>query len=482
MIRHIPYRDFRQACRAYPPSTFIPAIASIAARLGPPPYSDAVRMRTPPWGLAAAAKECIVHSNEFRSGELTEAKASQLLSLFAESGDLQPERDRTDSFVLEILTAIMHEQLPYQEPVFEELSRSHAWIVEGLADVDTRVIDQTALTDMLGGVSLRDTIGSTFFLQVGAYQNSGMFLHGWLDQPNFMPVVALYPKANIEHVASRLTINKEDFKSAVNQHSTGLRHLERADYNPLISTPFVQLPGNPPIAPVPQLILRTATPSGLYYAGMAKHGQHFANDLGLLFENYIGKQLRLITGAEVLGEITYGRKGGKRSVDWFVITPEIVILIEVKSKRLGPAARAGAPQLAVALRDSIYKAHGQIERTLAELDAGDPAFASIPTDRPILGLIVTAEPFYSAGTYMVGEGLNSVDAGRLGTVPVAPSYAREIEHLVTHGADLGPLLHDRVAKRGDGIVDLKAPPMGRNPILEAAWKTYPFPGNDGIVS
>ncbi|MBC2644766.1 MULTISPECIES: NERD domain-containing protein [unclassified Rhodococcus (in: high G+C Gram-positive bacteria)] len=481
MTQTFSYRDFRQACRAFKPSEFIPYLAAIGADLGQPPYPDSVRMRTPPWGLAAAARESLLYGNEYRSRELSLREIDRLMYYFNESADIPTKHDEDDGFPLALLTAITYEQFPWQESMLEELSRSHAWLVEGLSQVKTKVVNDDSLAEMMGGMPLRDAIGATFFLQVGAYKNGGVFDPRWLDQPNFAEVLDVYPRANILTTIRRLTSTRDEYKIEWDRHSTGIDHLARFDYNPLVSTPFIQLKNERRLfAPAPSLVLRTVTPGGLYYRGIAAHGQSFANDLGILFEHYIGRQLRAIDGADVYPEIAYGKGGGSKSVDWFVIMPNLVLLVEVKSKRLGPAARAGATTLVRTLRDSIHKARNQLGRTIDEMTGGNPAFQHIPTDRPIVGLIVTAEPFYTAPADLFDRGLAMIrTSDRIEDVPVAVASARDIEHLVTHRADVGRVLLDQLDTRGGGVLSIRVDARGRNPILEDAWHSYPWPGRHG---
>ncbi len=78
-----------------------------------------------------------------------------------------------------------------------------------------------------------------------------------------------------------------------------------------------------------------------------------------------------------------------------MILPHLVVLVEVKSRRLGPAARAGDATLMNSLSETLGGARKQLTRTVSHLADNHPAFTHIPTDRPMLGLIVTAEPFYT---------------------------------------------------------------------------------------
>jgi hypothetical protein len=165
-------------------------------------------------------------------------------------------------------------------------------------------------------------------------------------------------------------------------------------------------------------------------------------------------------------------------VDWFVVLPGLVILVEVKSRRLGPAARAGGPALLESLAATLGGARRQLSTTVGHLAEGHEAFAHIPTDRPMLGLIVTAEPFYTGSVFLLDHDVAVIPGGALPDVPVAAVSAREVEWIVTHGADVEGLLLKQIADRGDGVVGLRN--IGKkvgveNPILSAAWESYPWP-------
>lgn len=479
----IPYSAFIQACRAFRPSELVPAIARTSAALGEPPFPDVVMHQMPPWGLAAAARESLLHGNEHRAKPVDNNALLSLMSKFQRVTDFNDTDIKEEDFFVRMMSRITYEQFPYQESMRDELSRSHAWMVEGLPHVDTKVITEQSLAAMLDGVPLREAIGAVFFLQVGAQRNGGIYMQEWLDQPNFTGVLKVYPRSNIEKMASRLTSTLEEFRAAFKKNSVGSAKAARFDYNPLVATPFVDL-GDGPVAPATRLILRTVTPGGLYYSGLAKHGKDFADDLGGLLEHYIGRQLKLIEGAEVLPEIVFGKGGGHKSVDWFVIFPDLVILVEVKSRRLGPAARAGGAALMNSLRETIGGAKDQLTGTVGHLSDGHSAFAAIPTDRPMLGLIVTAEPFYTGAAYLLDHDVPVIPGGSLPDVPVAAVSARDIESLVTHGADVEPMLLAEMAKNGGRAVNVRnfdRKAGVENVILSDAWDAYPWPEREGIT-
>lgn len=389
-----------------------------------------------------------------------------------------PERVDSPDFFLRTMTQLSYEEFPYQEPMFEEVARSHAWIVEGLADVETKVVTEESLAALYDGVPFREVVGATFFLQVGALKNGGIYKESWLDQPNFKEVLEIYPRSNIEKIAARLTTTTQGFRDDFNQHCIGKTSTARFDCNPLVKTPFIDMGCGDPVAPVTRLILKTVTPEGLFYTGLAKYGSDFADDLGQMFEHYIGRQLKLIDGAEVLPEITYNKGGVAKSVDWIVLLPNLTVLVEVKGRRVGVKARTGSPQLVEVLDGTIGRAREQLARTIENIAHGHKEFTHIPADRPILGMVVTAEQFYTGSAYLVENDMVAIRNEVLGDIPVVVASARDVEQLVVRGDDLESFLLDEMKNRGGGAIGFRR--LGKwdarsNLILKAAWDSYPWP-------
>lgn len=250
--------------------------------------------------------------------------------------------------------------------------------------------------------------------------------------------------------------------------------LRRFTYNPLLGRPAVTGFGPGLLCPSHQLVWRKATPSGIYHAGREHFGPDFLQETGYLFEEYVGRQLRLIPDADVISEITYRVKGNElQSVDWFVVFDELVLLVEVKSMMPTENARLGL-ELGVAETDSkLARAFRQVNAASAQIDQRHPAFAEIPTDRPRQALIVTLEPFPVANANL--PHLNLPTAG----IPTTVVAAHEVERLVTL-TDTTPssLLLDRAAGLGRSTWALNECLNGHenslNPILVQGWASYPW--------
>ncbi|NIJ04250.1 hypothetical protein [Frigoribacterium faeni] len=164
-------------------------------------------------------------------------------------------------------------------------------------------------------------------------------------------------------------------------------------YNPLLATPLVGgvLPGEW-IAPCPPALNLKVSPAGIVYAGVAKWSTGFFHDLGYLFEQYIGRQLRQGKDFVVRPEITYGKEE-KKTIDWFVVTPEAVFLIECKSVLPSQAIKEGLYAHEEAHEQALMKGVRQLNATYSLVAKRHPAVQFLPRDRPIIGLLVTLGMF-----------------------------------------------------------------------------------------
>jgi hypothetical protein len=98
--------------------------------------------------------------------------------------------------------------------------------------------------------------------------------------------------------------------------------------------------------------------------------------------------------------MTYGPKSARsKTVDWIVILPEVVLLVEVKSAIPAEPVRLATPDAADAILGKLGKAIDQIDVTAQLITDRNPALAAVPADRPVLGLAVTLEPFHVANAF-----------------------------------------------------------------------------------
>jgi hypothetical protein len=73
---------------------------------------------------------------------------------------------------------------------------------------------------------------------------------------------------------------------------------------------------------------RKLSPIELYYLGIKRWGPAFTRDMGKLQEDYIGRQLATLPGAQVHPEVTYTeKKNAIDGVDWIVVFDDLVLLV-----------------------------------------------------------------------------------------------------------------------------------------------------------
>ncbi|MGN9812573.1 hypothetical protein ACTMSW_24870 [Micromonospora sp. BQ11] len=338
------------------------------------------------------------------------------------------------------------------------------------------VITDERLAKLLGA-PVRDAAGVALLLHAGAGKNGGFFDPKWLDQSNFAPVLDVLPReAILDAVNTSFATDVAGFKRLAAE-VPAVPLLDKYLFNPLMARPFIRRKDGRLIAPVPQLISRRMSPLEWYYAGIREWGTDFAIDLGYLFEDYVGRQFTTVPGASVEPEVEYHRgKDRMDTTDWFIVFDDVVLLVEAKAGILPAAGRAGDDSLATMMTRTVGKAIKQINRTHALIKSGAPEVAHIPHDRPILAMVATLDPWYMANSFLGREVLPTCD------VPVTVCSARDIEFLVGIGqrTPVGPILAEIVTDpdRSTWSLGIALKPYrladDRNPLLDQAWKQYPF--------
>lgn len=462
MPRDVSYSEFRQAVRRYRPSNLLPFLATYsAARELKSTISTAGKWF--PWAISAIAKESVLSGTEFRNAEIDDRGLKRLVDLLNLSSDLVANPSAAS-----LLTPIMYEQFPYQESLYEEMGRTHALLVHN----EPR---QPAIqwNDLLG-IGLDEAMRASIVLHAWVVNNAGRFDRAILDMPHFQQIYEeVAPRQDLEMTSSLLSANISELKKArayADEQAPMPDRLERYAFNPLKSTPLVDLGAQGIWAPQTMLVPRAFTGPNLYYRGLGKWGKTFADGLGDRTQRYVGRQLALLEGVKLYPEIEYARS--QHSVDWLWVSDSAVILVECKAARLTLDAQAGGSSLTTVMQRYLGAARKQIDKTARLIREGHPAFALIPKDRPVVGIVTTAEQFYLAGTPFSGFASS-------GEVPVSTLSLRDLEFLVgLSELEATKMVVDHAHPDGEGGRfggAFSTDAMKRqNPILKEAWDHYEF--------
>ena len=432
-----------------------------------------------PWNVAGAAASVITRGT-VGGARPTPEDLARLCYLYS---NLQHPGTPGDlDFALQLVGRFLYQQWPYQRLSLKEWARPVALYADTLfpASYSPEVMSDS-WDEQLLGCTVREFVSVGFCLYAAA-NTGGRYPLIW--DAGLLDVLDLHGGATRfdDIVQTNFLTDIETFKSTRRDHlarlglTPGQEYIrEPFAYNPLISRPFVGgiVPGEWLAPSVSTIELRTST-IGILYSGIEKWGEAFTHDAGHLFEQYVGRQLRLIPNATVLPEVPYRTsQGDKLSVDWIVVLADAILLIECKSSIPATGVREGL--------DNFVEAHGrlakgvkQINTTASAIVDRRPEFATVPEDRPVVGLVVTLGNFDMANDLEIRAGLPSA------SVPTAIVGIDFVEDLVTlNSSDLEALLAtapQHVAE--NSVLEPRSwftnVTVNENSILQAAFDSVPI--------
>ncbi len=343
MTRPTTYEEFQQRVRRFRPNDLLPAIAATALRFFDRDKWSSDRVRLP-WALAEAAKASIVSGNEFRNSDVTEKDIFEICVAYNNLDDPLRRRSQGLSGTLEaFIVRTEYSQFPFQISPFEEVSRIGA-LFEDVDELDTEIVSTEFLSETLG-CTLHDYVNSGIAIAGVSQAREGFFDPTWSilwDGPN--SIQAHFSMEVVSNVFDKHYLTDSvSFRETAERFQQSDPSLRQHEFNPLVGRPFVKLSDGSMVAPQSHFIFGRITPAAIYYSIVSElskaDAERFTRDIGLIFQHYVGRQLALLPNVSVIPEIFYDND--QRSVDWFVITDEDVLLIEVKSTRVSQAGRMG---------------------------------------------------------------------------------------------------------------------------------------------
>lgn len=467
--------EYVKQVRRYRPSSLLPLVAAASAAYSTEgSWKTSPDGRCTPWALADIARVALTGGRQHGAAAQPQDLLA-LLGLYSRLDDHYGHDAGRDPEALDrYLLRLTAEQFPYQYSFFTELARSAALFTQTTASRPAQCLRPGWEEDLLG-VTVSEYVGIAQLLYGLAVGGRGRFDLAGLSDCGDEQLLARMPASTIAAVTERhFVTGRADFARAdgVARNRPNDDLLRRYEHNQLRSTPLLRGFGRGLLAPVSQLILAKASPLGLFYTGMHRYDKAFADDLGDLFEAYVGRQLDLLPDAVVHPEVVYG-PGNSRGVDWIVVTDDLVLLVEAKSTRPTWHLRLGTEERTTEIRKRLAKGFKQIERTGGLIASGQREFAGIPSDRPRRGLLVTMEPFHLAHTRAQRDHLPAT------TMPVTVCSISDLEQLVTiRGTRIDQLLLDHYRDSERKALPLRHSLQGHdhvdNSVLDTAWASYPW--------
>lgn len=308
-----------------------------------------------PWGLADVARVSLAFGPERKRFSPTYEDLLGCLVRYNSLGHRGLEEQEPGA-VSHMFLQLAFSQFQHQRNIGPMTGRSIALLDQTEpADPAAMEVLKGAWQQDLLGCSLVEFVGVTQLLMAAAAPNNGRFDPAWMerDDDDLKSLSGVFDPAVTRHaLRTHLVAEADSFRA---RDSAPPSIDRRFTFSPLLDTPVVAGLGADLLMPVPDFLAWKPTPSGLSYAGMAKWGEAFARDLGRLFEAYVGRLLRLVEGVVLYPEISYRmpRKQSGKSVDWIVVFPGLVLLVEAKARRSTEALRSGGAGAAAALQQTF---------------------------------------------------------------------------------------------------------------------------------
>jgi len=476
-LRSISYQEFVQRVRRHRGSHVLRVVARENSSLAKAKLFDQPLPRTSPvvpFALGGIARIAIRHGTEHRDLELSHQRLRQLCLHYINMRDPLVESMTEIDSLRPLLSRIAYEQFDTQYSVDPDLGRTvsllldHMQLIEGAPSAEE-------WSELLG-CGLEQFIRIGYALYIASVLSGGSFKASDLQREE---VAKLFEPLGVD---GALQIADSWFAGTVESLKERARDqevigAERWSFNPLIDRPVVKIDDDL-VVPWPELCIRKVTPAGLYHVARERWGSGFTDRLGLGFEKYVGSQLRLLQSTTILPEIVFGSPEQK-TVDYFVITDEVVLLVEVKSSRPVMSTRLGDQAGDQDVLRKVGHAMEQVRRT-AELITGEhPALANIPRDRPLRGVVVTLEPFHLINTPFYDDVLRSTG---IPTSVISSSELEEMTGMMEPATDQGGRLltaftpeHSNVPLLSEAVEGLE---MRLNPIVGDAWDRFFRPWRD----
>lgn len=469
----ISYGEFSQRVRRHPRTAVLRAVAALNAQLQQEQFCQVPVAARPdclqPFALAGVAKTAIVRGNEYRDKPVTDRDLIEMCQALLDIDDPCLHQEQTLEQLRGILHRLAYEQFGSQFSMMENVGRTLALLLHP-ATCCPGSPGAEAWANVLG-VSLETYMQVGFAMFTAAVHNRGQISHAVLladhVRPIFRPLAAEEALEIVDRWYSAPLAGLQADGRAAEDANPGF---EKWAPSPLLGHPIVALAGEY-VIPWPRLVVERFTPTGLYYIGLAEFGPGFPDVLGEMFQRYVGSQLALIPG-EVHEEIVFG-KPERRTVDFFLVTSNLVVLVEVKSARPIWAARLGLPRGDDDIEDKIGHAIEQIGRSADMLLQKHEAVSRIPCEgRTILGLVITLEPFHLMNTFLQ-------DVLARSRIPVTIASSHELEAvaaLAVTTPDFGERLRAALTPGEFGRRSLRAAVEGitgpPNPILHESWERF----------
>jgi hypothetical protein len=421
------------------------------------------------WDLAFIAKQLILCSNDFKRGKLSEEQryrgyrhALYLVSNMKEPGLTDNPAPKVEEGY-EFLVRMAYQQFRHQEGAEDAFFRTFLLYDKVWRDVPGDFDLEKACQEVYGmPISTFLALGFCLFslatsehsrCMVSAFEN--------IDDERLAHIKQLGTPETLQRFWEKVGIDYWGFRELCSSMAVDAAYAEY-EFNPLEARPAIFLDRSPNEFVVPSItsmLLRFG--EGIYhdlFNYFKAQGSHypFTTYFGLVFQEYVGQQLRCYYGLErVLDERKYAVPGGEWSgPDWIVVEGDSAILIECTAARLTlPAKSVATWEL---LKSQVLgKLLGDLRRLPSKTEHIRQHLGVWPELREVSRfyyVVVTLEPWFPADPFqrIVNQELERLGVGQYPYHLLSVGDLESLLCLVPHGKRLSDYFEERIRKGQQG--------------------------------
>ncbi len=462
--------EFRQRVRRFPRDALLRGIADLAAeetrrRDSTADMGGERRSVITEGYLFQLAGICVTNCTNHRSNPVDEAAVGDLLNGLHNVWSPGLDGARGEEVWQRVLSRVAYQQMPYQMSPAESLARSLC-----LFGDDPRFgepVFEEGRWETILGVPLEEFLMIAFIMYAAAIHNPGGILRETLLAPNVRPAFEpVGAERALQVVDSWLARPVADLARLGQEMIPDPNDLWR--FNPFYEWPMAIMGDGTYVTPSPLGVLQRFGPQGLYFVGRDAVDadaspdafRAFTKDLGQRFERYIGVQLGFIQHAQLHPEIVFD--DDQKSVDYFIETPEVLVLVEAKSAAPNIDTRSGIFPDNGDVERNIQRACKQITKSAALIEQGHPDFPAL-NSRQMRGLVVTREPYFNLPLPFLTD---VVQPASIPTTIVSSQQLEAVMPALSDDADCGASLLGALGSEPDVVkASLDPLPLGRNQLL-----------------
>ena len=470
--------EFLKRVRRFPRDELLRGIAGIAAGETRARNSsfmegdEATRSAIYEGYLFQVAGICVTHCNNHRRAPVTKEAINDLVNRCLHTWDPELEGPASDIAWQRDLSRIAYLQMPFQMSRAEPLTRTLCLFGSDLRFGPPLFDDDWWNAEL--GVTISQFLKIAFGMYAAAIHNDGAISRKTLLADNVRPVFEpVSPARGLRAVDSWLARPIGELARVGRKNAPSIDDLWR--FNPLYEYPIAIMDDHTYVISSPRALLQRLGPQGLYFIvrdaldadANPKQFREFTKVLGIRFQHYVGEQLGLLHHATIHPETTYD--SGKKTVDYIVETPQVLVLVEAKSVSPNVHTRSGVFPSGGDFDRNLNRACDQISRTAGLIRRGHPDLPT-PDGRPLRGLIITREDYFNLPMPYIGDMINPASE------PTTVVSSHQLEYVLSglsNDLACGSLLLEALASDTNRIkTHLDPLPTGENPLLKKVWDRW----------